>query len=113
MSARPSALLVEDNDDFAEELEAALKDRGLFIDRASDWEEGLELFRVNGYELVIADYNLPNTDHGLELLAQVKMLIPSSRLILISGALTPGAERALSDVGLLDGYYSKSDPNLT
>src|SRR5688572_19887940 len=102
MSSRPPALLVEDNDAFAEELEAALNDRGLRIDRASGWEEGLELFRVNGYELVIADYNLPDTEHGLELLAQIKMLIPSSRLVLISGALTPAAERSLADIGLLD-----------
>jgi CheY-like chemotaxis protein len=113
VSARPPALLVEDNDAFARELEAALHDRGLRIDRASGWDEGLELFRVNGYELVIADYNLPDTDHGLELLAQIKMLIPSSRLVLISGALTPGAERSLDDVSLLDAYYSKSDANLT
>lgn len=113
MSSRPPALLVEDNDAFAEELHAALSDRGLRLDRASSWEEGLELFRVNGYELVIADYNLPNTEHGLALLARVKTLIPSCRLVLISGALTPGAERSLDEVGVLDAYYSKGDVNLT
>lgn len=113
MSARPSALLVEDNVAFADGLEAALRDRGLTIDRAGDWEEGLELFRVNGYELVIADYNLPKTEMGLRLLARMKMLIPSSRLVLISGALTPGAERSLADVDLIDAYVSKRDGNLT
>lgn len=113
MSARPAALLVEDNADFAQELVAALADRGLSLDHAATWEEGLERFRVNGYELVIADYNLPDTEHGLRLLARIKMLIPSSKLILISGALTPGAERSLDDVDLINGYVSKGDPHLT
>ncbi len=112
MSSRPAILLVEDDEEFGEALVAALGDRGLHLDWATGWEEGLELFRVNGYELVIADYNLPKTQHGLQLLARMKMLLPSSTLILISGALTPGAERTLSDTSLIDAYYSKADSNL-
>jgi ActR/RegA family two-component response regulator len=113
VSSRAAALLVEDNEVFAESLIAAVRARGLLLDWASAWTEGLELFRVNGYELVISDYDLPDTQHGLRLLVQMKQLIPSSKLVLISGALTPGAERSLADVNLLDHYYSKSDRNLT
>lgn len=112
MTSRPSALLVEDHEEFAESVVAALRERGLQLDWAKDWEEALELFRVNGYELVIADYNLEKTQHGLQLLARMKLLIPSSKLVLISGALTRGAERALKDVELIDAYYSKGDGNL-
>ena len=89
MTARPASLLVEDDDAFASELVSALADRGLELDRASTWEEGLELFRVNGYELVIADYNLPDTEHGLKLLASMKSAMPSSHLVLISGGYPP------------------------
>jgi CheY-like chemotaxis protein len=112
MTSRPSALLVEDHEVFAENVVAALSERGLQVDWAKEWEEALELFRVNGYELVIADYNLPKTQLGLQLLARMKTLLPASKLVLISGALTPGAERALDDVDLIDAYYSKGDANL-
>lgn len=112
MSSRSAALLVEDNSEFGETLMLALRDRGLGLDWVTNWDEAVELFRVNGYELVIADYNLPKTQHGLQLLARMKTLLPSSKLILISGALTPSAERSLADVSLLDGYYSKADGNL-
>src|SRR4051794_31967806 len=112
MSTRAAALLVEDNEEFAQDLRAALTDRGLGIDWAQSWEDGLGLFRVNAYELVVADYNLPDTELGLKLLAQMKVLSPTSKLILISGALTPGAERALAEVPLIDAYYSKADGNL-
>jgi len=112
MSSRPSTLVVEDNQEFAEELTAALQDRGLQCDLATEWTEALELFRINGYPLVIADYNLPHTQHGLQLLARMKVLLPSSRLILMSGALTPAAERSLADITLIDAYYSKADPQL-
>lgn len=112
MTTRPAALLVEDDEEFARNLADALQRRGLAIDLASTWSEGLELFRVNAYELVIADYNLDDAEYGLQLLARMKMLVPSSKLVLISGALTPGAERALQDVDLIDAYHSKSDGNL-
>ena len=68
------------------------------MDHAFGWQEALELFRVNGYELVVADYNLPDTQHGLQLLARMKLLVPTSKLILISGALTsaPSARSTIS-----------------
>jgi ActR/RegA family two-component response regulator len=113
MSARPAALLVEDDEQFSAELLKALEEAGLSMDHATGWDEGLELFRVNGYELVVADYNLPDTQHGLQLLARMKMLLPTTRLVLISGALTRGAERALDELDLIDAYLSKSDGNLT
>ena len=113
MNARPPALLVEDDETFVEALRKALDARGLEFDLAEEWDEGLELFRVNGYELVIADYNLPDTEHGLKLLVRMKMVIPSTRLVLISGALTPSAERSLKDVDIIDAYHSKQDANLT
>ena len=98
MNARSASLLVEDREDFATELVAALEDRGLAIDWAPTWQEGLDLFRVNGYQLVVADYNLPDTEHGLKLLARAKELMPSVRLVLISGPY-PGAERAIPEIG--------------
>lgn len=109
MTARAAALLVEDDEAFGQSLVDAIEERGLGLDWASTWDDGLELFRVNAYELVISDYNLRETDHGLRLLVRMKQLIPSSTLVLISGALTPGAERMVPDVDILEAYLSKSD----
>lgn len=107
MSHSPSTLLVEDNDGLARSLVSAFNDEGLSVDRARDWDDGLRRFRVGGHELVIADYNLPGSEHGLLLLLQVKQLLPSTRLVLISGALSQRAERALEPLGLIDAYFRK------
>jgi DNA-binding NtrC family response regulator len=107
MSSLPSTLLVEDNDGLAESLVAAFSDQGLGIDRARDWDDGLKRFRICGHELVIADYNLPGSEHGLLLLLEVKQLLPSTRLVLISGALSQQAARALEPPGLIDAYFRK------
>jgi CheY-like chemotaxis protein len=102
-----STLLVEDHDALADSLIGALEDEGYAVERARTWQEGLEAFRVGAHELIIADYNLPGSDHGLLLLLQVKQLMPSTRLVLISGALSPQAERALEPLGLIDAYIRK------
>ena len=107
MTSGQSTLLVEDNDALAESLLGALEDEGLTVERASTWQEGLERFRAGAHNLVIADYNLPGSEHGLLLLLEAKQLLPSTRLILISGALSPQAERELEPLGLIDGYIRK------
>jgi DNA-binding NtrC family response regulator len=107
MTPPASTLLVEDNDGLAMSLVSAFNDHNLNIERAQSWEEGLRSFRAAGHELVIADYNLPGSEHGLLLLLQVKQLLPSTRLVLISGALSQQAERALKPPGLIDAYFRK------
>ena len=111
MTPVPSTLLVEDNDALADSLASALTDAGVLIERARTWDEGLQRFRVTGHLLVIADYNLPGSEHGLLLLLQAKQLIPTTKLVLISGALSPVAERNLSPGDLIDAYFRK-DSNL-
>lgn len=107
MRSPPSTLLVEDDDDLAETLVNVFQEKGVPVERARDWDQGLGLFRAGGHELVIADYNLPGSDHGLLLLLQVKVLMPSTRLVLISGALTEQAELELAPLGLIDAYFRK------
>lgn len=106
------ALLVDDDIETAQSIIDALVDRELRVDHVTGWEEGLELFRIAAYELVIADYKLPGSKHGLELLVQMKMLLPSTRLVLISGEFGPNAEKLAASATLIDDFVSKGRSTL-
>jgi ActR/RegA family two-component response regulator len=107
-----STLLVEDDLETARSVIDALTDRGHLIDHAETWEDGLALFRVAGHELVIADYKLPGSEHGLQLLVKMRMLLPSTRLVLISGEFGPNAERLAASADFIDAFISKGSASL-
>jgi ActR/RegA family two-component response regulator len=96
--------LVEDDEAFGASLRSALAARGYDTDLATTWDDGLAAFRTGGHELVIADYNLPGSAHGLRLLAAAKLLVPSSHLVLISGALSPAAEELARSTSLISFF---------
>jgi len=103
-----TTLLVEDDRDSAESYVLRFKEEAnLALDWADNWDDALGMFRVAGYPLVIADYNLPGSQHGLKLLVAMKRLVPHSELILISGAMSPRAERLAESIDFLDGFYPK------
>lgn len=108
MSKAPIILLVEDDEGVVESYRRTFEEDGIPLDVAETWEEALALFRVAGHRLVIADYNLPGDDHGLRLLVQMKLLVPSTELILISGALSRPAEELARKVELIDYFYPKT-----
>lgn len=108
-----AALLVDDDLAFSTSILSTFNEYGLLVDSAQSWTEGLELFRVVLHELVIADYNLPGSKHGLNLLAGMKPLRPSSRLVLISAALTPQAQEIVKQTKLVDRYLAKDEASFT
>ena len=101
-------LLIDDNPEFTESIQENFILHGIEIETASEWGEGVSKFRVGLHELVIADYNLPGSNHGLKLLAKIKPLRPSSELILISGATTSVPENKIRISGLVDTYLPKN-----
>jgi DNA-binding NtrC family response regulator len=104
-----ASLLIDDHAGFAHSVVAAFRSAGMPLDWADSWDRGIDLFRVAAHELVIADYNLPGSEHGLRLLAAVKKLRPTTRLILISGALRKGAAEVVARSTLVDLYMEKMD----
>jgi DNA-binding NtrC family response regulator len=108
MNTAPSVLLVEDDEGVIGSYRRTFEADGIPLDVAETWDEALALFRVVGHRLVIADYNLPGDDHGLLLLVQMKLLVPSTKLILISGALSRPAEELARKVELIDHFYAKT-----
>lgn len=108
MTSAPVILLVEDDPDVIASYRKLFERKGVALDVAETWDEALALFRVVGHRLVIADYNLPGDEHGLRLLVQMKLLVPSSEFILISGALSRDAEELARQVKLIDEFFPKT-----
>lgn len=107
MPLAATTLLVEDEREVSDSYMRSFEDEGLRVDLASTWEDALAMFRIAGYDLVIADYNLKGSQHGLQLLLAMKRMVPHSRLILISGAMSPKAEQLAKTIDFVDGFYPK------
>ena len=82
------ALLVDDDTGLLASVEGTVSVAGLELVTAASWDEGLALFQILSPDLVIADYNMPDSSHGLRLLVQMRRLRPSVKVALISGYLT-------------------------
>ena len=109
--APPSVLLIDDEDYLIEPLADAFEDEGMGLDTARDWSSGMGLFQVVGHELVIADYDLQDAKTGLQLLAEVKVLAPSTRLVLISGRLDETAIGLVRDAAVADAFLERTQPD--
>jgi DNA-binding NtrC family response regulator len=68
-------------------VDAISEEEGIEVDRASDAEEGLELFKRHRHSIVLADYKLPSM-HGMELLDRVLAIDPGVEFILVTGHYT-------------------------
>jgi DNA-binding NtrC family response regulator len=109
----PATTLVIDDEPFLPELLAdALEDNGLALDIASTWAEGMQKFAVVGHELVVADYDLRESETGLRLLAEIKKLAPSTRLILVSGRLDQSDGPVVDETSAADLFMLRTDPDL-
>lgn len=77
-------LIVDDNNDICLLLERFLSKQGYKTASVQRGEDGLVLLRKESFELVICDFKLPDID-GLEMLRRIKVLHPSTAVIIITG----------------------------
>lgn len=77
-------LIIDDNNDICVLLERFLTKQKYRTASAQRGEDGLLLLRREPYDLVICDFKLPDTD-GLEMLRRIKVLSPSTAVIIITG----------------------------
>lgn len=82
------ALVVEDHDFHAALVEEALRREGYAVHRAGTRVEALERLAGHGYDLVIADLRLPDTDSADAWLADLRAFHPGV-LVLATGAVDP------------------------
>ena len=77
-------LILDDEADFAEELQEFLQLRQFDVAIAFTPEQGMTALRKKPFDLLILDIRLPGRD-GLDILHQVRTLYPALEVIMISG----------------------------
>lgn len=105
---RNYALLIEDNEALATEIRLAVEECGLTIEVANTWDDGLAKFNALSPDLVIADYNLPGSRHGLTLLLAIARVRPSVTLVLLSAYLNEDDVARVQALGLVDHVMRKT-----
>jgi CheY-like chemotaxis protein len=84
----PHILLVDDNSDGLLVRRALLEEAGCTVELAHNGDEGLELFGIGKFDLVVTDFRMPGMD-GIEFIRQVRQADPKARVILLSGFVEP------------------------
>lgn len=102
-----TALLIDDDVELIESVKRAAVAAQLDLVTATSWEEGLGLFHVLSPNLVVADYNMPGSRHGLMLLARIRRLRPSVRLLLVSGYLDEADLEKVRALNVVDRALTK------
>ncbi len=102
--ARPKILLVEDDPAVRHGMAAFLRASDLDVDEAETCAKATELFKAGGYDVVVADYSLPDGT-SLDLLPQFKRLSEDTPFIILTAhgsidlavrAIKEGAEQFLT-----------------
>lgn len=76
-------LLIEDEEDLSAIIAKGLRKTGYAVDCAYDGEEGLYMYGVNEYDLIILDLNLPVID-GINVLKQIRAEDNHSKILILS-----------------------------
>lgn len=83
MSPSGRVLMIDDNVEFAENVQEILVDEGIDAQVAADGPTGLQMIADNGYDLVITDMRMPGMN-GLEVIRYIKEKWPGLPVIVIS-----------------------------
>ncbi|MCI8980580.1 MAG: response regulator transcription factor [Clostridia bacterium] len=76
-------LLIEDEEDLSAIIARGLRKTGYAVDCAYDGEEGLYMYGVNEYDLIILDLNIPVTD-GIDVLKQIRTKDNRTKILILS-----------------------------
>ena len=99
--ANPAIILVDDDPDILRLLGLIINSlaTGYTILTCTDGDVALEQAMQQPTPLIITDYNLPGMN-GLQLTAALKAYAPATRVVLISGYISPDLERRARDRGV-------------
>jgi two-component system, OmpR family, response regulator VanR len=98
-------LIVEDEEFLAEAIQAGLRYEAMATDVALDGDEALEKLRVNDYDVLVLDRDIPGT-HGDDVCAIVTRDQPSVRVLMLTAAARLNEKVAGFQLGA-DDYLAK------
>ena len=99
------ALIIEDNEEIAECMEASLADLAITADRFAEGRRLFDATRVSEYDLVILDLNLPDHD-GLKLLKKLRDAGDRTPVLIVSARINLSDKVSGLDIGA-DDYLTK------
>lgn len=103
------ALLIDDDQALLSSIKRSAELKHLRLEVSDTWDGGMSLFHILAPSVVIADYHMPNSRNGLQLLAEVKRLHPSVRVILLSAYITDDDVRQIEALGIIDLALRKTE----
>ena len=98
-------LVIDDEPAVVDILVTCLREEGYGALGAETSDEGLKLAIVSRPELVLLDIALPGMN-GIELLKRIRSIIPTTRVIMVSGNTDPVLAREALELGAL-AYVDK------
>jgi len=101
--ARPLVLCIDDAEIALRVRKLLLVDAGYEVLTAASGEEGLETFKEQAVDLVIADHFLTDKT-GAEIASEMKQLKPEVPILIVSAA-----AEAPSGLDYVDGFLSKGE----
>jgi CheY-like chemotaxis protein len=105
-------LVADDNADTRDALVLTLRAAGHNVVGVADGEQAVELYRAQGFDLLVLDLLMPRRD-GFETLRILKSEFPGIRALVISGAWRVGGRDALGyarELGATVAILKPADP---
>jgi CheY-like chemotaxis protein len=84
----PNILLVDDSRDGLLVRRSLLEELGYRVEIAISGEEGLKLFELSNFDVVVTDFRMPGMD-GRQFIERLRQLDPKARVIMLSGFVDP------------------------
>ena len=98
-------LFVEDEEELSRIVARGLKKCGYAVDTAYDGEEALDYYKINEYDIIILDLNIPKID-GLEVLRSIRQKDKKAKILVLSARNTVDDRVQGLDMGAND-YLTK------
>ena len=87
-------LIVDDERELAEGLAEMLAFLGYSVEIAGDEEDALDRARAHAFDIAFVDSRMP-TMHGSDLFFEIRRLMPTARVVMMTGFREPILDRAL------------------